>query len=155
MESGFIILKYRKPNNLVFFEEEIILRCTSEGDNTKQKVRIFPITKDGCFLLQKKRPVLSNEQVLLQFGSSKKILPMIVEVVQLSYNALHDWIKSIVPKKLGNIAHNIVFLGFLMSNGILEQMKSFDQPIIDKILITERNSIEKKLLLDFLMSDHT
>ena len=45
MESGFIIVKYEKSANLVFFEE-IILRCTSEGDNTKQKVRIFPITKE-------------------------------------------------------------------------------------------------------------
>ena len=42
-----------------------------------------------------------------------------------------------------------------MSNGILEQTKSFGQPIIDKRLITERNSIEKQFLLDFLMSDHT
>ena len=73
MESGFIIVKSEKSANLVFFEEEIILRCTSEGDNRKQKVRIFPITKYGSFLLQKKRPVLSNEQVLLQFGSSKQI----------------------------------------------------------------------------------
>ena len=83
MESRFIIVKYGKLANLVFFEEEIILRCTSEGDNTKQKVRIFPITKYGSFLLQKKHPVLSNEQVLLQFGSSKQILPMFVEAVQV------------------------------------------------------------------------
>ena len=61
MESGFIIVKTGKLANLVFFEEEIILRCTSEGDNTKQKVRIFPITKYGSYLLQKKCPVLSNE----------------------------------------------------------------------------------------------
>ena len=59
---------------------------------------------------------------------------MIVEVVQVLDNALHDWIKSIVPKKLGNIAHNIVFLGFLMSNGILEQPKSFGQAIKEKLL---------------------
>ena len=71
MESRFMIVKSEKPTNLVFFEN-IILRCTSEGDNTKQKIRIFPITKDGSFLLQKKHPVLSNEQVLFQFGSSKK-----------------------------------------------------------------------------------
>ena len=83
MESGFNIVKYRKSAKLVFFEEEIILRCTSEGDNTKQKVRIFPITKYGSFLLQKKRPVLSNEQVLLQFGSKKNILPVIFEVIQV------------------------------------------------------------------------
>ena len=88
MESGFIIVKSGKLSNLVFFEEEIILRCTSEGDNTKQKVRIFHITKYGSFLLQKKRPMLSNEQVLLQFGSSKKILPMIVEVVQ--FRTMHS-----------------------------------------------------------------
>ena len=42
-----------------------------------------------------------------------------------------------------------------MSIGNLEQMKRFGQPIIDKLLITERNSIEKQFLLDFLMSDHT
>ena len=51
MESGFIIVKFGKLTNLVFFEEEIILRCTSEGDNAEQKVRIFPTTKDGSFLL--------------------------------------------------------------------------------------------------------
>ena len=83
MESRFIIVKSEKLADVVFFEQEIILRCTSEGDNTKQKVRIFPITKYGSFLLQKKRPMLSNEQVLLQFGSNNKILPMIVEVVQV------------------------------------------------------------------------
>ena len=42
-----------------------------------------------------------------------------------------------------------------MSNGILEQMKRFGQPVIDKILITERNSIGKQLLLAFLKSDET
>ena len=42
-----------------------------------------------------------------------------------------------------------------MSNGILEQTKSFGQPIIDKLLITEGNCIEKEFLLAFLMSDHT
>ena len=88
MVSGFIIVKYEKLDNLVFFEEETILRCTSEGENTKQKVSIFPITKYGSCLLQKKRPMLSNEQVLLQFGSSKKILPMIVEVVQ--FRTMHS-----------------------------------------------------------------
>ena len=146
MELGFIIEKSGKWANLVFFEEEIILRCTSEGDNTKRKVRIFPITKDGYI---KKRLVVLDEQVLLQFGSNIKILPVIVEVVQVLDNALHDWIKSIVPKKIGNVAHNIVFLGFLMRNGILEKTKSFGQPIIDKYLIMERNSIEKQFLLAF------
>ena len=61
MESGFIIVKSEKLTNLILFEEDIILRCTSEGDNTKQKVRIFPITNAGSFLLQKKHPVLLNE----------------------------------------------------------------------------------------------
>ena len=30
MESGFIIVNSEKSDNLVFFEEDIILRCTSE-----------------------------------------------------------------------------------------------------------------------------
>jgi hypothetical protein len=123
-----------------------------KGDNANQKARIFPTTKDGS---ARKRPVVSGEQLLLQFGSNIKMLPGIVEVIQVSDNALHDWIKPLVPKKLLNVAQNIVFLGFLMSNGILEQMKSFGQPIIDKLLITERNFIEKQLLLAFLMSDDT
>ena len=83
MELGFIIVKYEKWAYLVFFEEEIILRCTSEGDNTKQKVRIFPITKYGSFLLRKKHPMLSNEYVLIQFESSKKIFLVIVEVIHV------------------------------------------------------------------------
>jgi hypothetical protein len=71
------------------------------------------------------------------------MLPGIVEVIQISENALHYWIKPLVPKHLLNVAYNIVFLCFLMRNGILEQMKRFGHPFIDKLLITERISIGK------------
>jgi hypothetical protein len=152
MESVFIIERSEKSSHLIFFEEEIILRCIGEGDNTNQKERILPFTKDGSV---RKRPVVSGEQLILQFGSNRKMLPGIVEVIQVSENALHDWIKPLVPKNLLNVAQNIVFLCFLMSNGILEQMKSFGQPVIDKLLIKERNSIGEQLLLAFLMSDET
>lgn len=122
MELGFIIERSANSAHPILFEEEIMLRCTSEGDNTNQKAGIFPFRKTESV---KKCPVVSGEQLLLQFEKNMKMLTRIVEVIQVSDNSLHDWIKPLVHNQLLNIAQNIVFLGFLVSNGILEQKKSF------------------------------
>ena len=103
MESGFIIVKFEKSANLVFFEEEIILRCTSESDNTKQKVRIFPITKETpCAIKWAGSSSIWKQQ--------KNITSDCWSCPSLN-NALHNWIKPIVFKKLLYLAQNIVFLG--------------------------------------------
>jgi len=106
----FIVESSRKPAHQIMFEEKIMLRCADEVGRTN-----------------------SSKQLMLQLGS-KTNSKGILEVMEVSDDALREWVKSFVPEKLLNLAQNLVFLGFLMSNGVLEQMA---------FLNTKRNSIGK------------
>jgi hypothetical protein len=89
MELGFIIERFEKYSHPFLFEEDIMLRCTSKGDNTNKKARIFPIKKTGSI---KKRPLVSGKQCILQFEGNIKMLIGVIEVIQVLDHALHDWI---------------------------------------------------------------
>ena len=109
MESSFIIEGSEKYAHPILFEEEITLRHAGEGDNKIQKARILPTRKDGSI---KKRPVLSGEQLILQFGSNRKLLPGTVEVINVSDYPINEWIKRLSSQKVTKCCTEYCFLVF-------------------------------------------
>jgi hypothetical protein len=144
-DSRFIVESSGKSAQPIMLEEEILLRCTDKGGNT-EKARV---SKSG---VTEKRPVVSGEEVILKVKSERTLKG----ILEVSEDALREWVKSFVPKKLLTLEQNIVFLGFLLSDGILKQMKSFGQPIINNLQKQQQQRdfiIEKRLLLAFLTSN--
>ncbi|GLJ12793.1 hypothetical protein SUGI_0197940 [Cryptomeria japonica] len=138
-----------KSGNPLVFGREIVLRYKGE-DHKTENAKFLPIDQDAS---GKEFPVVSGVPVLLRFLSKKSPNEGIIELSQTLDGVLRDWIRPSVPKELLSLEQNIVFLGSLMANGMLNERKKFGRPLRDKLLQLKRDSIEKDLLLAFLMSN--
>eukprot|EP01018_Ginkgo_biloba_P007841 Gb_06198 [translate_table: standard] len=144
-----IIERPVKSSAPISYGEELFLEHTV-GDSKVEKVTFIPLSKDSS---AKKGLVLSGKQLILQCRNPRKSLEGVIETCNVPNHLLREWLEPLVPKKLLKLAINIVFLAFLTSNGILQLMKSFGDALKVKLLATEREFIEKQLLLAFLLSD--
>ncbi|GLJ12791.1 hypothetical protein SUGI_0197900 [Cryptomeria japonica] len=144
--EGDLIFVIEKSGNPIMFGRDIVLRYKGE-DNKTTNAKILSAMQEASW---KEFPVMSGIPVLLRFESKWKSNEGIIEVSQTLDGVLHDWIKPSVPKELLNLEKNIVFLGSLMTNSMSNE---FCQLLIDRLLQMERDSIEKNLLLAYVMSD--